>query len=234
MRIFSFMSLVLLAACTGGDCDQTECADGSNANGCTNCDDTGTNPFAEFATIKVTKASFLGTPDDCDVIVDEAKAGEVGDDITVEADSTHSVGVGAIGTDGFITHTLTDAWTGDSTWAGATVIVPEWDVKLDPEATDEREVEFNLYPFHANDWWSCTNDRNDSVDKAIAETDGATFYTPKGEMTLTGITLTKEGFVDARFTSISELSFVLDGESDINYTCYASDADGNVANPLEE
>lgn len=240
MRILSILGLVALAACNGGndcteDCDGT----GSDQDACADCsDDTGTDPFAEkFATIKVTKATFLGASDNCDVIVDEAKAGEVGDAIEVEAEHTHSVGVGAIGTDGFITHTLTDAWAGDSAWAGVTVFTPEWDVKLDPEALDEREVTLSLYPFHANDWWTCLNDRNDSVGLDILEIDeDGNVYVPGGPgwMALSGITLTKEGYSEAGFTTVATLTFVTDHpDGDINEHCYASDPEGNLVSPPE-
>jgi hypothetical protein len=202
------------------------------------CDDPTDSGIGEkYATINVTKATFLGVPDDCDVVVDEETAGPTGTNIPVTAEHTHTVGVGVIGTDGLITHTLTDGWAGDSTWAGATVITPEWDVMLDPEATDEREVEFNLYPFHANDYWSCTNDRNSSVSTDIAETDGATFHMPGiGEMNLSGVSIELDDSTSGSFISISEATVisVQSETSQITQTCYSSDDEGNRIDPHEE
>jgi hypothetical protein len=64
MRIFSIMALVALAACNGGDCDNTECANGGNTT-CANCDtDTGTEPAA-MGSFTAPKIALPGTLEDC-------------------------------------------------------------------------------------------------------------------------------------------------------------------------
>lgn len=73
MRTFSIMALVALAACNGGnDCDSDECGDGGNTNGCTDCDDTGTEPAAtgSFTAPKVAMPN--GSLEDCVSNLDEA------------------------------------------------------------------------------------------------------------------------------------------------------------------
>lgn len=220
MRTLSFMSLMLLAACNGGDPGDT-----SNTSGDGGTDGGGTITPG-MAAIKVTAASFLGASDDCDIVVNNEKAGEVGQQIEVEADRTHWVGVGTVNEDGLITHTLSDTWAGDSTWAGATVIVPEWDVELADGAVDEREVEFNLY---VEGSWTCNfvdGEESTAQTGSVSYPTGETMRMPVGTLGVNGIDIYSTDAacnrLEGEFLNPTQLVFYMSCAKgdDANFECW--------------
>ena len=226
MRLFWFLALMGLAACNGGTTDTSDTNTGS--------DDTGLDPN-EYATINIV-GTFLGADVDCIVMVDGVQAGYTGEDIVVTANHTHTIGVGVDVGNGLYAHTLDDTWSGDPIWAGANVFTPTITDSFDPDEVVDEDRELNLLPYHSNDWWSCANDRNDSLDKGIATIEGDQIDMLKGWMTINGTTLSADGYANASFTSIATASFdlVFSDDNIIHYSCSSSDADGNPVTPSEE
>lgn len=245
-------SLSLLSACSGDACadacssttdvpsDDTQLdANGECASSC----DSGDSAIPEVSWTLVVNASFLGTSEPAEVVVDGAQVGSTGDSITVTGKDSFTVSVGdpaQTSGDGIPLHALGTSWS-ETTWSGGTIIAPPVTVdttipvpeeqadtvQIDPDTlTVTMTVPMNLY---ASGMWTCDTGHSTGTGD-ITYTSGSLVFLEKiGDEIVTGITLADINTPDdltGEFLSqtVATMTFIApDGSGSSNYFCWAGD-----------